>query len=61
MKVIIEYIEDSEREKETWYYVKKIDYDPVYIHLLQDQQNIYLPVAQMLRMQIEEDPDILIF
>lgn len=61
MKVIVEYLKGSERTREVWFYVDKIDYDPVHVALRQESQNVYLPSAQILRMIIEDDPEALIF
>lgn len=61
MKVTVEYLRGSERISDTYYYVIKIDYDPVHVQLIQDQQISALPSAQILRMIIEDDPDVLIF
>lgn len=61
MKVTIEYLQGSERIKDTYYYVKKIESDPVLLHLFQDQQITALPTAQILKMQVEPDPDVLMF
>lgn len=61
MKVTVEYFKGSERFIDTWYYVQKIDADPVHVHLIQDQQITALPAAQILKMQVEADPDVLLF
>lgn len=61
MKVTVEYFKGSERFKETWYYVQKIDSDPVHVQLIQEGQITALPAAQILRMIVEADPDALIF
>ena len=61
MKVTVEYIRGSERISNTYFYVIKIDYDPVNVQLIQDQQISGLPAAHILRMIIEDDPDVLIF
>ena len=61
MKVTVEYLRGSERISDTYYYVIKIDYDPVHVLLFQDQQISALPSAQILRMIVEDDPDVLIF
>ena len=61
MKVTVEYLKGSERTKEEWYFVSKIDSDPVHVHLIQDSQITALPAAQSLRMQVESDPETLIF
>lgn len=61
MKVTIEYLQGSERIKDAYYYVKKIESDPVLLLLFQDQQITALPAAQILKMQVESDPDVLMF
>lgn len=61
MKVTVEYLKGSKRTKEEWYYVIKIDCDPVHVHLIQEQMITALPAAQILRMQVEADPEVLIF
>ena len=61
MKVTVEYFRGSERISDTYYYVITIDYDPVHVQLIQDQQISALPSAQILRMKVEDDPDVLIF
>lgn len=61
MKVTVEYLRGSERISDTYYYVIKIDYDPVHVQLIQEQQISALPSAQILRMQVESDPEVLIF
>ena len=61
MKVTVEYLKGSERTKEEWYYVDFVDYDPVHVTLRQSAQNVYLPSAQIIRMLIEDDPEVLIF
>jgi hypothetical protein len=61
MKVTVEYLKGSERTKEEYYYVDSVDYDPVHVALRQSTQNVYLPSAQILRMYIEDDPEVLIF
>lgn len=61
MKVTVEYFRGSERISDTYYYVISIDYDPVHVQLIQDQQISALPSAQILRMKVEDDPDVLIF
>lgn len=61
MKVTVEYFKGSERFKDTWYYVQKIDSDPVHVQLIQEGQITALPAAQILRMQVESDSDALIF
>ena len=61
MKVTVEYLKGSQRIKDIYYYVIKIDSDPVHVQLIQEQQISALPSAQILRMQIESDPDALIF
>lgn len=61
MKVTVECFKGSERFKDTWYYVQKIDSDPVHVLLIQEGQITTLPAVQILRMQVESDPDVLIF
>lgn len=61
MKVTVEYLRGSERISDTYYYVIKIDYDLVHVQLIQDQQISALPSAQILKMMVEDDPDVLIF
>lgn len=61
MKVTVEYLNGSERIKNTWYYVQKINSDPVFVQLIQDHQITALPAAQIMRMHIEADPETLIF
>lgn len=61
MKVTVEYFKGSEKIKDAYYYVKKIESDPVMQHLFQDQQITALPAAQILKMHVESDPDVLMF
>lgn len=61
MKVTVEHFKGSEIIRDSWYYVQKIEADPVQVHLIQEGQITALPAAQILKMQVESDPDILMF
>lgn len=61
MKVICEHFNGSERTIETWHYVDMISYDPLQIELRFEAQSVFLQTALVISLNIEDDPETLIF
>lgn len=65
MKVTIQYLKKfgvkHTETKETYYFVSKIDADPLYIDLVFDQgESVRVRQAHLIHLEIEEDPEVLI-
>lgn len=65
MKVTIRYLKKfgvkHSEVKETYYFVSKVDADPLYIDLCFDQgEVIRVRQAHLISLEIEEDPEVLI-
>lgn len=66
MKVTIQYLKKfgvkHTETKETYYFVSKIDADPLYIDLVFDQgESVRVRQVHLIHLEIAEDPDVLIF
>ena len=65
MKVAIQYLKKfgvrHTETKETYYFVSKIDADPLYIDLVFDHgESVRVRQAHLIYLEIEEDPKVLI-
>lgn len=65
MKVTIQYLKKfgvkHTETKETYYFVSKIDADPLYIDLVFDHgESVRVRQAHLIHLEITEDPDVLI-
>lgn len=65
MKVTVHYLKKfgvkHSAVKETYYFVSKVDADPLYIDLYFDQgELIRVRQAHLISLEIEEDPEVLI-
>lgn len=65
MKVTVQYLKKfgvkHTETKETYYFVSKIDADPLYINLVFDQgESVRVRQAHLIHLEIEEDPEVLI-
>lgn len=65
MKVTIQYLKKfgvkHTETKETYYFVSKIDADPLYIDLVFDHgESVRVRQAHLINLEIEEDPEVLI-
>lgn len=65
MKVTVQYLKKfgvkHSQVKETYYFVNKVDADPLYIDLCFDQnESVRVRQAHLIHLEIEEDPEVLI-
>lgn len=65
MKVTVEYLKKfgvkHSGVKETYYFVDKVDEDPLYIDLCFDHgESVRVRQAHLISLKIEEDPELLI-
>ena len=65
MKVTVEYLKKfgvkHTKSKETYYFVSKVETDPLYIDLKFDHgESVRVRVAHLISLEIEEDPKVLI-
>lgn len=65
MKVTIQYLKKfgvkHSSVKETYYFVSKIDADPIYINLCFDHsESVRVRQAHLIHLEIAEDPEVLI-
>lgn len=65
MKVTVQYLKKfgvkHTETKETYYFVSKIDADPLYIDLVFDHgESVRVRQAHLIHLEIEEDPKVLI-
>lgn len=65
MKVTVQYLKKfgvkHTETKETYYFVSKIDADPLYIDLVFDQgESVRVRQAHLIHLEIAEDPEVLI-
>ena len=65
MKVTVQYLKKfgvkHTETKETYYFVSKIDADPLYINLVFDQgESVRVRQAHLIHLEIAEDPEVLI-
>ena len=65
MKVTVQYLKKfgvkHTETKETYYFVSKIDADPLYINLVFDQgESVRVRKVHLIHLEIEEVPEVLI-
>lgn len=65
MKVTVQYLKKfgvkHTETKETYYFVSKIDADPLYIDLVFDQgESVRVRQVHLIHLEIAEDPEVLI-
>ena len=65
MKVTVQYLKKfgvkHTETKVTYYFVSKIDADPLYIDLVYDNgESVRVRQAHLIHLEIEEDPEVLI-